>query len=38
MINALIMLGMMVSIGAIIVLLDWLGRRKTRQASRRHAS
>jgi hypothetical protein len=38
MFNALIMMGMMATVGGIIVLLDWLGRRKARQSKRHHAA
>jgi hypothetical protein len=34
MVNALIFLGMLAFIGYVILLLDWLGRRKERQSRR----
>ena len=37
MVNALAMLGMIVLVASIVVLLDWLGRRKERQSRNRTA-
>jgi hypothetical protein len=38
MVNAFGMLGVIVLVGSIVALLDWLGRRKDRQSKRRPAA